>query len=124
MYVSASESYPPAGLSSPYGLVTNVYPYGADGKPLEDVLLFDQDGRPLRVAEQEWWPDGCYRIADHPRAADGVPVDFAYPRRYQVATPNMTPHYAPPSRQCTAGAPTRPPVPLPIFPAEAAPPAG
>lgn len=71
-------------LASPHGPITNIYPYDAQGRALENVLLFDQDGRPLRVAHQEWWPDGCRRAPLHPRAADGVPVEFAYPYRYGV----------------------------------------
>ena len=48
-------------LESPYGTVTNIYPYDSQGNPLENVLLFDQDGRPLRSGTQEWWTDGCRR---------------------------------------------------------------
>lgn len=94
-------------LSSPHGPVTNIYPYGPDGSPLEDVLLFDQDGRPLRSATQEWWPDGCQRGVDHPQAADGVGVEFAYPKRYAVVNGS-------PMAPCAA-TPARPPVPLPVF---------
>lgn len=103
---------PPAGagyeLNSPHGPVTNIYPYGRDGSALEDVLLFDQDGRPLRTAHQEWWPDGCQRAVDHSRAADGVAVEFSYPKRYVVVD-------RPPMTSCTATA-GPPPVPLPEFP--------
>lgn len=103
---------PPAGagyeLNSPHGPVTNIYPYGRDGSALEDVLLFDQDGRPLRTTHQEWWPDGCQRAVDHSRAADGVAVEFSYPKRYVVVD-------RPPMTSCTA-TPGPPPVPLPEFP--------
>ena len=102
---------PPAQLMSPHGPVTNIRPYSRDGQPLQDVLLFDQDGRPLRVAEQEWWPDGCRRIPDAPQAADGVPVDFAYPRRY-IVVPSPG---GGPSQACDPS-PSAPSVPLPLMP--------
>lgn len=71
-------------LRSHYGPVTNIYPYSLDGSPLDDVLLFDQDGRPLRVEAQQWWADGCDRVPRHPVAADGVPVPWVYPQTYVV----------------------------------------
>ena len=71
-------------LESRYGPVTNIYPYAADGTPLDGVLLYDQDGRPLRSEEQLWWPDRCVRRPQHPRAADGVPVPFSYPLTYEA----------------------------------------
>jgi len=37
--------------------VTNIFPYGHDGKLLDDVQLFDQDGNPLSTAVQG--ADGC-----------------------------------------------------------------
>jgi hypothetical protein len=95
-------------LSGPFGPVTNIYPYSRDGRPLDDVLLYDQDGRPLRAAFQEWWPDGCARSLDYPRAADGVPVEFAFPHRYVLSS-----EYDP--VRC-AGTPGPPHVPLPTFP--------
>ncbi len=102
-------------LATPYGPVTNILPYTRDGRPLDDVLLFDQDGRPLRAELQQWWVDGCARIVEFPRAADGVPVEFTYPLRYVL-------------RSATQPGPceptlARPPVPLPTFPADPAEPA-
>ena len=107
-------------LVSPHGMVTNILPYDANGNPLEDVLLFDQDGRPLRVERQEWWADGCRREPSHPLAADGVPVEFSYPVEYRVSaqfefTPNQRA-----GTQCLPEIP-RPPVPVPTFPPDAGP---
>ena len=45
MYVADPE--PARGLTLNDRPVTNVFVYGADGKPLKDVQLFDQDGAPL-----------------------------------------------------------------------------
>ncbi|HEX2054515.1 MAG TPA: hypothetical protein VHJ78_12425, partial [Actinomycetota bacterium] len=97
-------------LSSKHGPVTNIYPYAPDGTPLEGVLLFDQDGRPLRTETQLWWADRCQRQPAYPRAADGGLVEFAYPKSYQLGQV-LT------GQQCQAEVP-RPPVPLPTFPPE------
>ena len=99
-----------SALATPYGPVTNIFPYSRDGQPLDDVVLFDQDGRPLRAELQQWWPDGCARIVEFPRAADGVPVEFTYPMRYVLRSATQ-----PGPCQPTLA---RPPVPLPTFPAE------
>jgi hypothetical protein len=108
------ETYP---LLSRYGPVTDVFPYAADGTPLEGVLLYDQDGRPLHVGFQEWWADDCQRVLDQPQAADGVPVPNSFPQSYELATGNvsvygtrMAPGICVEDRQ-------RPDVPLPTFPA-------
>lgn len=122
-------------LETPYGTVTNIYPYDAQGNPLENVLLYDQDGRPLRAGKQEWWKDGCSRAALHPLAADGVPVEFSYPYRYRpvdqghVAFESTSGQTV--TQQAAAGCLAeipRPQVPIPLFPppapAEGAPPPG
>jgi hypothetical protein len=110
----ADDLYP---LLSRYGPVTDVLPYAADGTPLEGVLLFDQDGRPLHVGFQEWWADGCARVLDQPRAADGMPVPYSFPQSY-ILDPSGTNLYGMPvtPRQCVTDVP-RPDVPLPDFPA-------
>lgn len=93
-------------LVSPYGPVTNIYPYSLDGSPLDDVLLFDQDGRPLRVEAQQWWPDGCDRQPRHRQATDGVSVPWVYPQDYVVQEGGM---------QGDCRPVRRPAVPMPTF---------
>jgi hypothetical protein len=114
----ATSSYP---LISRYGPVTDVFPYAADGTPLEGVLLFDQDGRPLHVGRQGWWADGCARVLEQPRAADGVPVPNSFPQKY-VLDPSGTDLYGIPVSpgMCVKDVP-RPDVPLPVFPTPPAP---
>lgn len=115
--LAAQANEPPSTLASRNGVVTNIYPYDAGGNPLENVLLFDQDGRPLRVGMQEWWPDGCRRIPQHPRAADGVPVEFSYPQNYGLTTPpEGRTGVEVPAEGCWPTIP-RPAVPIPTFPA-------
>ncbi len=46
-------NYVYGGLGYNGAIITNIFAYGADGEPLEDVRLFDQDGNPLTTA-----PDG------------------------------------------------------------------
>jgi hypothetical protein len=69
-------------LVTPRGPVTNIRPYAADGTPLQGVLLFDQDGRPLPTGQQLWWADHCRRVLSPPRAVDGTPVPYSYPKTY------------------------------------------
>jgi hypothetical protein len=110
----ASEEYP---LMSRFGPVTDVLPYSADGTPLEGVLLFDQDGRPLRVGFQEWWADNCARVLEQPLAADEVPVPHSYPQSYVLdpAGVDLSRSIPRPADSCEADVP-RPDVPLPTFP--------
>lgn len=35
----------------PFAAVTDIYPYGPDGRPLSGVALFDQNGNPLQVGD-------------------------------------------------------------------------
>lgn len=65
------------------GGVTNIYPYSADGKPLTDVLLYDQDGRPVavRVGPDA---DGTEITAVPRYAVDGRVVGNVYPQEQTV----------------------------------------
>jgi hypothetical protein len=108
------ETYP---LLSRHGPVTDVFPYAADGTPLEGVLLYDQDGRPLKVGFQEWWADHCARRLQQPEAADGVPVPNSYPQSYELVPGNVSIYgTAMAPGACVPDRP-RPDVPLPTFPA-------
>jgi hypothetical protein len=70
-------------LAKPSGeLVTNIHPYTRDGEPLEDVLLFDGSGQPLRVVpEGETFVAGANNDIeiDYERDADGQPITNLYP---------------------------------------------
>ena len=79
-----------SSLQSEHGEVTNLFPYSADGKPLTGVLLYDQDGRPLKASVQQWWADGCARVLAQPKAADGVPVPQSYPQQYVLDPQGLT----------------------------------
>jgi hypothetical protein len=78
----------PGQLAKPSGeLVTNIHPYTRDGEPLEDVLLFDGSGQPLRVVpEGETFVGGANHDIeiDYQRDADGQPITNLYPLRQFV----------------------------------------
>jgi hypothetical protein len=63
-------------LVMPNGVVTNIYPFSRDGKPLTDVLLYDQDGRPVTIG-----PKVADVTTEYPIGADGQPITNAYPLR-------------------------------------------
>jgi hypothetical protein len=107
-------------LVTRHGPVTNVFPFSSDGKPLEGVLLYDQDGRPLTSGQQQWWADECRRIESAPRAADGVPVPFSYPKQYVLDPAGATLNGVPATAGQCAAVLARPTVPVPVFPTPAA----
>jgi hypothetical protein len=110
-------------LVSRHGPVTDVFPYAADGTPLEGVLLYDQDGRPLQVGFQEWWADGCVRVLEQPRAVDRVAVPNSFPQAYELPEQGLDVFGNPMTPgSCVENLP-RPDVPLPTFPAQSAAPA-
>lgn len=66
------------GMPNAYaaGPTTNLYPYSADGKPLDGVLIYDQDGRPVIIDAS-----GYGIITEYPTGADGQPITNEYPLR-------------------------------------------
>jgi hypothetical protein len=74
--IYAGQSVEQPLFTTPAGLVTNIYPYSRDGKALTDVLLYDQNGRPLIVAAKVG-----DLTTEYPTGADGQPITNAYPLR-------------------------------------------
>lgn len=70
----AGQSIQGQPLYGPNGVVTNIYPYSRDGKPLTDVLLYDQDGRALTLDSKTG-----DATTDYPIGADGQPITNGYP---------------------------------------------
>jgi len=95
-------------LYTPSGAVINIYPYSRDGKPLTDVLLYDQDGRPLTLDSKT----GDV-TTDYPVGADGQPITNAYPlhQRHLSGDPVAAPRVALPPWH--AQSPTVSPTPSP-----------
>jgi len=112
-------------LVSQHGPVTNVYPYDSEGRPLEGVLLFDQDGNPLRVNDRGFQAHECVRSAAHPTAVSGV-VDFIYPIAYRTELDDRFPSndqgrsrfeaFQRMMRERCASEVSRPAVSIPVFP--------
>jgi uncharacterized membrane protein len=85
--------------------VSNIYPYTKDGKPLKDVLLYDQNGRPLTIG----WAKDPGVITEYPVAADGRSITNEYPlnQRHQNGDPVLPPRVAfPPTSSTSASSPT------------------
>jgi hypothetical protein len=71
-YDGGSDPYFSSVSAGYYPGFTNIYPYSRDGKPLTDVLLYDQDGRPVVPGKSDV-------VVDIPNGADGLPIPNAYP---------------------------------------------
>jgi hypothetical protein len=85
-------SEPVPGLAYDGVPVRNVYPFSRDGELLLDVLLYDQEGRPLDLAAGDADPYRRYLATP-----DATPVLNAFPIRYyepgtdRVANPVLAP---------------------------------
>jgi hypothetical protein len=108
---NSSDAYLSQASASYYSGFTNIYPYSRDGQPLKDVLLYDQDGRPIVPA-----PSGV--ATDVPLGADGLPIPNAYPlnQQDQNGAPIVPPRVALPP--WPAGQPTPSPTPTPAPPSK------
>lgn len=91
---SGSAPMPENGLDG----VANIYPYSKDGKPLKDVLLYDQSGRPIQVnyEEQGFTLNPPCGVA--PPIANSYPLPLTQSSPYTDAPePGTSPSCAPPS---------------------------
>jgi len=64
---------------SPNGDLANIYPYSKDGTPLKDVLLYDQNGRPIQL-DPEW-----HGYQSVPGGAPQIPNSYPLP----ICDPNI-----------------------------------
>ena len=96
-YADTSDPYFSAVSAGYYPGLTNIYPYSKDGKALKDVLLYDQNGRPLIAASGDV-------VTDVPTGADGLPIPNAYPlnQRDSNGLPVLPPRVALPPWQTSA----------------------
>ncbi|MFI0450952.1 HAAS signaling domain-containing protein [Actinomadura sp. 6N118] len=81
--------------------VANLFPYSKDGKPLKDILLYDQDGRPVQL---DYEAHG-YQLD---RCGSPPPIANSYPLPLRQDDPNMEPS---PSPSCVPGSPMPAPKP-------------
>jgi hypothetical protein len=84
---------PVAGLAFNGVLVSNIFPYTRDGKPLNDVMLFLPDGRPLPVgAQAPTDPNRRYLVTRRgQRLYNSFPVRYFDPGTSRVTHPNAGP---------------------------------
>jgi hypothetical protein len=57
-YYEEAQQYPSGGLTQGGQQIDNIFAYDAQGNPIDQVQLFDQDGRPLNVTTDTgatWW---------------------------------------------------------------------
>jgi hypothetical protein len=92
-------SEPALGLRANGREITNIFPFYADGKPLQGVFLIDQDGDPV-VATHNDDPNLEARL---PLDGDGNEVENRYPQVQQLLdpatgqrVPGPTPEFRPP----------------------------
>lgn len=82
-FVDAGEPALPGVLTRSDGMpVTNIYAYDRQGR-LVEVLLYDQDGRPLDDTGSYSPRDGAQLVEERPLDANGAVVGNLYPRTQQ-----------------------------------------
>jgi uncharacterized membrane protein len=86
-YVYSSDPY--SAAAGYYPGFTNIYPYTKDGKALENVLLYDQNGQPLT-------PASSGITTNYPNGTDGQPITNSYPlnQRHPNGDPILPPRVA------------------------------
>jgi hypothetical protein len=78
---------------NPYSNITDVFPYGPDGKPLTGITLYDQDGNPILLGNPERCHGyGSYRVA-YPHCGPTFPLPSIPP--VSATTTPETPGPAP-----------------------------
>jgi hypothetical protein len=91
-YAPVPEAPTPSGLVLDGNPVRNIYPYSRDGRRLLDVLLYDQDGRPLDIGRGEADPQRRLVVAGARRLLfNTFPIRYYEPGTRRVANPAAGP---------------------------------
>lgn len=100
----AAVTYQDGGYPTDNGLaeVVNIVPYSRDGKPLKDVLLYDQDGRPIEL------PYEYHGYALNVPCGSPPPIANAYPLPLSTAEEEFDEN-GEPVPTCTPAPPTSSP---------------
>jgi hypothetical protein len=77
-------SDPGLGLRSYGREISNIFPFDADGKPLQDVYLIDQDGNPVVATHHE----NEFLEPQLPLDRDGAEVGNRYPQKQHELDPS------------------------------------
>jgi hypothetical protein len=106
----SSDYYLPSdGLYNQGSEVVNIYPFGADGKPLPEIYLYDQDGQPISLYEPTCDESGedsnrfpqaqIQEDSSGCREVTGVPFTISIPQPSGTpSTPPSTSASPPPSK--------------------------
>lgn len=86
--------------------ITNLYAYDTDGRLLDPVLLFDQDGQPVDNLCPEADTRGRQLFTEYRQDVNGAPVINAFPRRQTASVQPGRPSFP---GQPEATVPVRPP---------------
>ncbi|WP_433610779.1 HAAS signaling domain-containing protein [Dactylosporangium sp. CA-139114] len=87
--LGGSHTYLPQSSYNPYEGVVDVYPVDQDGRPLQNVTLYDQNGNPISMGDA--WR--CYTGQEpEPRATPAYPL---CPLGRTAPTPSVTPTTTP-----------------------------
>lgn len=86
--------------------ITNLYAYDSEGRLLDPVLLFDQDGQPVDNLCPEAGTRGRQLFTEYRQDVNGAPVINAFPRRQTAAAQPGRPAFP---GQPQATVPVRPP---------------
>ena len=93
-YVQSGQAIPSDGLFDNGSQVTNIYPYDAQGRPLDHVRLFDQNGQALLGVTGN---SNDFQVGINPGAmmatapASANPNDFPLPNTVTIYGPDGTP---------------------------------
>ena len=86
--------------------ITNLYAYDSEGRLLDPVLLFDQDGQPVDNLCPEAGTRGRQLFTEYRQDVNGAPVINAFPRRQTAAVQPGMPAFP---GQPQATVPVKPP---------------
>lgn len=89
--------------------ITNLYAYDSEGRLLDPVLLYDQNGRPIDNLCPEFDERGRRLSTEYRRDANGAPVINAFPRRQSVVVEPEQPSLPGSSAQPDVTLPVKPP---------------
>jgi hypothetical protein len=81
----------PPGLVNNGNPVTNIYPYDAQGHPLDHVRLFDQDGQPLTPSGSSTTVDPVLTVIVPTASANAIPNEYPMPNTVTIYGADGTP---------------------------------
>jgi hypothetical protein len=109
-YMQSGQAVPTDGLFDNGSQVTNIYPYDAQGRPLDHVRLFDQNGQPMLGVSGN---SNDFQVGITPGAVMATAAPSANPNDFPL--PNTVTIYGPDGTPTTTVLP-RPTIVVPALP--------